>query len=367
MTIQTMGGGFFWPEPITNRNLSSTPIINMVLDSGTKKAAAVFQAPATGTVEKVIGLISAYTSTGNLDFRLETIDASTGAPTGSLVTGTTANALVSITGTGKFSATLDVEVVRGTSYGFVLARSAGSYSVGAFTYSTDQYRRGMGTTYVRYDAGSGYETAFTTATSQGRCPIFGIKIEGSWYPIFGSVAISAIAQTTFNNGSATRERGCAIVLPFPARVTGFFAVGIFGATNADFILANTSGTALATYAFDKESMTAYNGHSSSYPYMVQGIFSADVDLTAGTTYYLTAKPQSGSNTTLTEVDIIDTADSATMGCLNGGTRMKQVTRDSGGTYTVVDTKRPFSMGLIVSGFGDDAGGGSTVYVGGVTF
>jgi hypothetical protein len=33
--------------------------------------------------------------------------------------------------------------------------------------------------------------------------------------------------------------------------------------------------------------------------------------------------------------------------------LKLVTRDSGGSYTVSSTQRPFSMGLVLSGFSDD--------------
>jgi hypothetical protein len=363
MTIQTFGGGFYWPEPNTSYYVPiNNALASLALDGAGKKAAAVFQAPATGTLEKVYVLIAGYASTGNLDFRLETVDASTGHPTGTLVTGTTANAAVSITANGVFSATLNVEVVKGTVYALVWARSAGSYSVrcsGAF-----QHRFGVATAYVRYDSGAGYGTI---SSVYEKSPNFGIKIEGAYYPVPGAIATSALANTTFNNTSTTRERGSAFVLPFTARVNGFFAMGTFGSANADFVLANTAGTALATYAFDKDSVTTSYAASTGYPHMIQGTFSATVDIAAGTTYYLTAKPTSGTDIALYETDIIDTSDTATMNCLNGGTNLKLVTRDSGGAYTVSTTKRPFSMGLIVSGFDDAAGGGSTVYVGGVTF
>lgn len=369
MTIQTILGGFFWPAPVSEVNLAASGTIlgACALDGAGKKVASVFQAPATGTLEKVYVLISGYSVTGNLDFRLETIDASTGAPTGTLVTGTTANALVSITGNGVFSATLSVSVTRGTSYALVYARSAGTYSA-AHIGGAGRYRLGVGTTYLRYDGGSGYDNPGGQAASRLRMPIFGVKISGSHYPVIGAYAMSSLAYTGFNNTTATRERGSAITLPFPARVSGFFAVGLFGASDSDFILANTAGSALATFSFDKESMTSYYGAGSTYPHMLQGLFATPVDLVAGTTYYLTAKPTSASSITLVESSIINTADTDTMNCLNGGTRLKLVTRDSGGTYTVSDTSRPFAMGLIVSGFGDDAGGGgSTVYVGGATF
>lgn len=354
MTIQAISGGFYWPEPNSSPFLfnGSTGLVSLALDGASKKVGAIFQAPATGTLEKVYALIAGYSVTGDLDFRLETIDASTGAPSGSLVTGTTANALVSITGNGVFSATLSVSVTKGTSYALVFARSAGTYSARCFQGSF--YRFGIGTTYLRYNSGAGYDSA--TGASRLRTPVTAIKISGSYYPIQGALALSARSNTTFNNTSATRERGAALQLPFPVRASGFFAEGTFGTADCDFILSNTAGSALATLSFDKDLSTSYYGNSSSYPHLVHGLFSSPVDLSASTTYYLTAKPTSATDIAVLDVDIMDTGDTNTMNCWNGGTGLKLVTRDSGGTYTVSSTKRPFAMGLICSGFGDDAGG-----------
>ena len=67
-------------------------------------------------------------------------------------------------------------------------------------------------------------------------------------------------------------------------------------------------------------------------------------------------PGSTTNNMLMEVDLLDTATTAMMGAMNGGTNVISATRN-GGSFTDVSTGRPLCMGLIINGAADDAGGG----------
>jgi hypothetical protein len=144
--------------------------------------------------------------------------------------------------------------------------------------------------------------------------------------------------------------------PFVVRVAGFFVVSNNVQSDYTVVLANTAGTALATFTGDKDK-SSYYAAGTNYGGTLKGYFASPVDLAVNTKYYLTLVPQSATNVDLAEATILNTAVAAQMGMWNGGTAANLVTRDSGGAYTETTTQRPYGMGIIVSAFDDAVSGG----------
>ena len=222
MALQSVKGFVSWP-PETSFGWSGYTggvIVNFALTAATEKVAFVFVPPIAGgnlTVTDIAILIGAYTSTGNLDVRLETVGTD-GNPTGTLV-GTNTNAVISVTATGIRTVTLtaSASLTAGTAYAVVCAYSSGNYSIG--TYNCDAGNRtvlvGGQMIYLRYFTAAAWSNG-STHPSVG--PIMALKLSGGAYAnLPGMNGYSAINRTTFNNTTTVRKRGAALTPASPAR------------------------------------------------------------------------------------------------------------------------------------------------------
>lgn len=370
MTIATFNGGFYWPEPVGGHRSSQLiaafgTLSSLTIDASGEKVGHVFIAPKTGNIDRVFAYASSKTSDGTLDVTLETIDPANGNPSGTLVTANASGTFSNNASPQTIDVTLTAAgaVTIGEQYALVISQNAGNCAiqigsaVPASSLKSYSHRR----CYTRHYTGGAWATGNSVS---GRFPCLAIRYDdGNYYYIPGVLPISTVALTTFNNTSATRERGLCFTLTFPARVSGFYFNGSASLSDHEVILAASDGTALATFSGDKDKNSSYYTYAAGY----SGYFSTPVDLAANTKYYLTLKPTSGSNVSLHEVTMISGASiAAQMGMMNGGTAAYLVTRDSGGTYTEVTTQRPIGTGIICSGFDDGAGGGGVTFVGGVS-
>ena len=106
MALQTFGGTLQYP---------GMPQINLItvassgaLSSSGFKAAVIVNAPATATIHTIGFYVVSKTTNGNVVVSLETVDATTGMPTGTAYGGS-ANVTVSITATGAYVCTLGTD------------------------------------------------------------------------------------------------------------------------------------------------------------------------------------------------------------------------------------------------------------------
>jgi hypothetical protein len=357
MALASVKGGEWWPSPPFLNAALAASIGSVQLNVASEKMAIVFQAAFTGTLSEVDFYISAVGSSGDVDVRVETIDAATGNPSGSLA-GTNSNLSMTISTTGAKTAALTaaVSLTQGTYYAIVFSGTSGDISLACFN------RVGSGggwdTTgvYPRYHNGTSWSSR-GLAVSYQYVPCIALKLNDGSYPWLGGTItpFQSLTNVDFNNTSSDRERGIRFIPRGKKRAIGFFAATNIHSGNANVILANTSGTALATYTGDKDYGSSYSAGSGVIPSM--GFFASAVTLDAGTTYYLTIVPQSATNVRIVDGLLMDTGEANQMNVLSGGTDVVLVTRDSGGTYTVDTTKRPLSMGLIFDQSDDGAGGG----------
>lgn len=352
MAFQTFNGGFIWPDPQFGQDFGNSPATSeLTIDASGEKVGFVFVAPKTGNIDLAAWYVKSKTTNGTLDLTMETVDAATGLPSGTLIATNTSGSFSNTSADQACAVTLTAvaAVTKGTQYAMVISQNAGNCTIQLFN---PNLRFGSKLTYPLHYTGGAW-SATSAAPARTLAPNIGLRYDdGAYYYIPGVMCFSTTALTTFNNTTATRERGLAFTLPFPGRVTGFFLIGSVNLSDYEVILATTDGTARLTFGGDKDLNSRYGNYNGA----LQGYFSSTYDLAAATKYYLTLKPTSASNVSLREVTIIDATVPAQMGMLNGGTAAYLVTRDSGGAYTETTSQRPYGMGIVVSGFDDGAGG-----------
>lgn len=357
MAQQTFNGGMYVPDPlwsdIQNMGVTMTATSIATANAG---VALLFEAPLTGTIDRIAFRVVGHTSAATLDIRLETIDAATGLPSGSLVGSASGTQLTSGANT-SYVVTLGSggSVTRGTFYALVVKQpssSAGSCTLAVVDSSgNNSFNRGRnrlcytgthnGTSWSK-DNGR-YVAAFACRYS-----------DTNWYWVNGAMPFSDVVETTFHSGSSPNQRGTKITLPFPTTVTGFFFAGSCTAQDYTVKLYTSDQTERASFTGDKDVFGGYAG--TGYGGLYYGYFDATYAASANAALYLMLTPTSTTNVMLLETSLVDTATTAIMGMLNGGTNVISATRN-GGAFTDVSTGRPLCMGLILSGAADDAGGG----------
>lgn len=292
--LVSTGGSEFVPAMPTN--VSASPTLGNALTSAVnEKVAYIFYAPITGSITK-LHFTTQTVATGGVawDIRLETMDETTGKPTGTLV-GTNTNASQTIQSTDDdtwFAVTLTAaaSVTRGTMYALVIAApSSGSFSAN-FAIFADDASRGM--PYVlRYTGGAWAGTALTGA------PVFALEYgTNTFYPMAGVYPISIINTHTFNN-SSTPDIYCNIWnAPYKQSVSGLWFWGDMDG-NADVkIIGSDGATVLASRSLDK------NTPPDTTAVIHCPMFANDVILEANTNYYLCIEPNSATNLTLYSYD-----------------------------------------------------------------
>lgn len=361
MAQQTFNGGMYVPDPFWADTFGNRPVEqSTTIDAASEGVAMIFEAPVTGTIDRIAFRVKNHTSAATLDIRLETVDLATGLPSGTLV-GSASGTQLTSAGNTSYVVTLGSggSVTRGTFYAAKVAQPSSS----AGNCSIQYWSSGAGGTavarhrlcYYRQFTGGAWDSVGNTTTPRS-FPSMAVRYsDGNWYYIPGALPASAAARTAFNSGSNPNQRGTKITLPFPATITGFFFNGDCSQQNYTVKLYTSDQTERASFSGDKDVMVGYAG--TNYGGLYVGYFDATYTSSANTALYLMLTPSSTSNVMLQEFDLLDTGTTAMMGIFNGGTSIIGATRN-GGAFTDVATGRPLCMGLILSGAADDVGGGS---------
>jgi hypothetical protein len=339
MAIATFESEIMIPARITTPQASGPSFTSNLVNANTKKHAFVLQAPKTGNIAKILIRTNTAATGANFDVRMETVDATTGDPSGTLW-GTNTNATVNFNAANTmFTATLTAvgAVTKGDIFAVNLVTAAGSVSV-SFCMGNDQLSHFPYTDF--------FSAAWGKASS---CPIVGIEYDdGSYHTMPGAYPWSGLNTNTYNSGSTPDERGLKFKLPFPVRVSGFWA-DMDNDNDLTVKLYDSDGTTVLTsLAVDKDIRGTTNYGVQQY------FFATTASLLANTFYRLTFVP-GASNITTADFDV---PSAAAMDQVAGGQNFHHTQRTDAGAWTDTTTKRPF-MGLIVDGF-DDATGSSFV-------
>lgn len=366
MAITTIPGrGFYLPAPNPIWN-APTFASQLGMSVANAKIAWVFAAPKTGNIAALAWRTTAVSVAGTLDLRLETVDTTTGAPTGTLV-GTNTNVSLAIVGGNANSQivstlTATAAVTLGQMVAWVPTNppsSPANLSAGGLSMPGGSTNMPYGLTFNG--------TSWTKVPTAW--PLIGCQYDdGNWYPIDGALFPgTALTATNFSNSSTPDCRGLRFKLPVPVRVCGaWVSIDLDGDCHVRLVTTaynQGAGTGiLATASLDAN----VRGTSGGSVYFVT--FDSAADLAKDTYYRLIVEPSSGTNLSVYDITL---ATLAQLGGIAGGgvdfhlTTAKDPTGDGDWTNYDSGTFRSPYMGLQIDGVdgATSGGGGSFPFIG----
>jgi len=234
---------------------SAGPTFNSyTLDADGEKLAFIMHAPKTGTISKVCFRTGTVTTGATVDVRLETVDATTGDPTGTLL-GTNSNGAQVIADANDnvfftTALTTGVAVTKGDLMAVVIVVPTGA-NLALVDLADDS-----GSSGPIFPYSTQFAAAAWTKSATGSGIICALEYNDGSYayqPLMWP--LSATQTDTFNNSSSPDERGNKLSLPFPARVTGFWVwVDIDG--DADIVTSLRSPVYVGAFASPTSSQPA---------------------------------------------------------------------------------------------------------------
>jgi hypothetical protein len=321
-------------------------VANTVLDANSEATAFVFQAPKTGTIDRV-GFRTATVTTGDtVTVSLQAVDASTGNPTGTLFgTNTSGTQVISASDDNvwfEVTLTAGASVTRGDVLALVVALPS-SGSTGNM-----QITRAQTPFLTQFPYGSNFTGGSWAKTTQGAgCGALRYS-DTTWPYTLGMFPIASgngpFGQSnSFSSSSTPDERGSKITMPFPCKVTGSWARAS-GTTAGDFTmkLYDASNTLLASKTFDGD----YNPVAGG---VVWYLFDTEVTLAAGDVVRITKLPTTTTATTIQDMTYPTGLASASP---LGATHVHTFRTDAGSWTDVTD--KSTLCGLILSALDNGA-------------
>lgn len=256
--------------------LTSSASSASAIDASGEYQAIILQADRAGSIVKAVVTLYAVSS-GVADVRIETVDADTGHPTGTLLSAN-GNASFSPGAIGVHTITLTepVAVAQGDIFALVFRWVSGSMSIRTtntlFTFSASAI--------VPYRSGS-------TGTPQlGTQNLMCGVLFSDGYGVDSPVLYPGTPGT--NDSTGNREYGCLFSLDFSCVIRGFLFVYAPGNVDVTFKLYDAADNVLAqrTYDEDQKGTTSLSG--------LEVVFASDIQLTAGEHYRITIQSATGS-------------------------------------------------------------------------
>jgi len=353
MTITALNGHIFFPN---YGNVLTSQLIfqDILIDAANEKAAAALGVPKTGNITKVGWRSNTVTTGATIDVRLESLDAATGTPSGTLFgTNTNGSQVVASTDDNTwFETTLTsaASVTLGETLGVVFAQPGTSF--GSMRVATGAGARWQFPYPLQYTSSWSKEIGYPIIA-------FGYD-DGTWAIPYGCVAWSNLENSSsFSSGSTPDTKGIRFQFPFGVRVVGAWLHGSLSSADCAVKLVETTynqagGTGiLASASLDKDNT------NSTFSWL-QLIQFSPVELSADTNYRLVLEPGAGGGS----LTVFYVSRTEILAACPGGsnfhlTTAKDPTGD--GSWTNYNNSSdgfrvPF-MGLIIDGIDIPAGGG----------
>lgn len=352
MALQSIKYGL--PLPVWPNLVASLPSLAAnVIDGAAKKAGIVCKATAAKNIRKVHFRTGTVTTGDTLDIRIETVDATTGLPTGTLwATNTNVAHVLGNGDDDKWNSTAaltaDATLAVGDVYAIVINNGGGGGSWWISRYEDQSLGGG-------FPYGAFYNASWAKQATQSL--IVAEYSDGTFEPVLGVLEFGTFNATAFNSGSGVNQRGNRMSLPFPARASGAWMWGIPGGDYAIKLYDSDGTTVLATTGtIDKDIVQVAGVGLQFHP------FTTKATLAANTTYRIAVVPTTVTDVTLYEVDV---ASAAMMDMFPGGSNIHR-TINTAGVWSQTTTTRSF-VGVFLDAFDDavSAGGsgGSFVFAG----
>lgn len=294
MTLVSLPSPIAWPG-ICGAT-TGTPFVQgaATLTSVGHYLAYVFVAREDMTVSHVGVRAGSSVGSPTLEFRIETLDAS-GLPSGTLwATNTNGTSGTVSSSTQVLQAlTASASITKGQAFCVKIALASG----------TSQVLQNVGNMSMPQVTNLPYQVLNTGTPTKGLIgsSVGAVALGSSsttFYQLLGSIPVSAVTNSTFNNTSSAR-RGLRFTPPMNCRAVGLrwyntTAVGDFNA-----ILFNDAGAELSSSstAFDGD-LTVASANCVNFIY-----FDNPVTLTAGTTYRIAIEPTSATNVNVSTITL----------------------------------------------------------------
>ncbi len=347
MTLQTLSRPMYWPD-LSRVSAAAAPANDVAMTSAGHYACIVLRAYRAMIITHFGFLPQAATGSPTATLTLETVDATTGLPTGTLWNAAGGGSTVT-TGTLTAAAwslsalTASATFVAGDVFAAKIAMASGTTLTNA---RLGSYLQPSSTNpYIVNNTG-----APAKAVTIAKCMALG-ESSTSFVPFDGMMPVSAASSTAFNNTNAAK-RGVRFQVPFACRVVG---MRIFLNTgNGDFnaLIMNDAGTDLGStsIAVDKDQTFANAGGSHDI------MFTTAAVLVPGIWYRLAIEPSSATNT-VSYTFTLPTADYRS--AMPGGLNYTYAALASG-SWDDTQTTLVQVMDLIIDQLDDGAGGATVV-------
>lgn len=342
-----------WPnKPATWASIPNlTATTNLDLNGTGQWVAWVGQVKQTATIDRYFFRVGSATTGCNALVRIETVDTSTGLPTGTLYHANATNAVTIGTGAADYANNFDgtFTMTQGDFIAFVISVSSGTPSAVNFATWEDDGAAVMVPYLLDFDASA----ALRLTTSM--CAGLGISGAGAM-PLPKMWPINAVSNETYNSGSTPDTIGNQIVVDAPIRVAGAY---YWADQDADATL-KLYGTNGSTVLASANLYTTMPPITSSQLCEVR--FSSSVELAAGT-YWLAIEATSGTNVGISTITFVSSTWRS--GSPFGADKITYAactqTPANTGSWTVTETKQAM-IGLIIDGIESGGGGGQTAHV-----
>ncbi len=256
---------------------------NLLLDAAGEYDSFVVCASEDMVISHVGFKCNAATGSPTADVRIETVDATTGVPTGTLWAANTNIVTATLTTAFALHAlTASATITKSQIFAVKIVYNSGTSFT---TTGVNNFTAGFCFPYeVNNTSGSAAKAGMNAVSL-----VLGSSTT-TFYPIHGFLPTSSIAANAFNNTSSAR-RGVRFQVPFKCQVAGFryyrgTSVGDFNAAIFD-----DAGAELSS------SSTAFDGdqHVAAASSMVELYFDNAVTLSPATWYRLAIEPSSATN------------------------------------------------------------------------
>jgi hypothetical protein len=349
----TAFGPVFLPD-VPGLTSGAPTFTSFTIDAAAEKVAAIIPGGVFGqAIRKILWRTGTVTTGDTVDVRVETVDNTTGNPTGTLVNANANASQVVANGDDDtmFTTTLtaDADVSALDYFAVVIVNGGGGGNMQISIYGDDANTLP-------------YTDHFTASwTKNSLAPVVGFELaDGSYIYVPGCWPIQTITTSTFNNGSTPDVYANRITIATPCKVSGFWTwFNNASVSDCAVKLYDTDGvTVLASTTLDATNTISTN-------IITVRRFASEITLAAGN-YWLGLEPTSTNNVSVYDFTV---PSAAALASFQGGASMQFSTakNPSGtGSWTTTATRRLY-LGLLFSAFDDGAGGGGGVSVLGASF
>lgn len=325
------------------------------LDADGEYLAWVFKIPKTGTLKKIGLHLATVAVADTINVRIETVDDTTGLPTGTLYVADATGALESPgSGNGYWVAINGSTGVSVTKGDIVAVRLQLDYVDGNLvlwhSISNLSPTAVCGFPYLAtYTGGTGAKLASSSIISTGLIYSDGIV------QLPGAMFFSTVAATTFANNANPNYRGLKIVMPFTARCVGAWVYADSDAASNLILYGSDGATAMQTLAFpDSDIRSSANNTLHRY------LFDTPQTLNKDSIYRLIIQPTTTTSVSISTITFLDDSPYYGVDQLPLGQNAVYTTANgtpaNEGSWTNDLNKRPI-MGLILDALDISTGSG----------